>query len=117
MSAGRNATAAVPSSGCLPGGFAGLGPLRSAEPCQQHCRRGSVVGTAQEPDVGRGACRGPKQRYGPGLTSRTLLLMHVHASPTGKTARILQLSLVATFAYVVLTFVFGLRAHSLALLS
>lgn len=43
--------------------------------------------------------------------------MHVHASPTGKTARILQLSLVATFGYVVLTFVFGLRAHSLALLS
>lgn len=43
--------------------------------------------------------------------------MHVHASPTGKTARILQFSLVATFAYVVLTFVFGLRAHSLALLS
>ena len=43
--------------------------------------------------------------------------MHVHASPTGKTARILRLSLAATFAYVLLTLVFGLRAHSLALLS
>jgi cobalt-zinc-cadmium efflux system protein len=43
--------------------------------------------------------------------------MHVHASPTGKTARVLQFSLVATFGYVLLTFVFGLRAHSLALLS
>ena len=43
--------------------------------------------------------------------------MHVHATPTGKMQRVLQLSLVATLAYVVLTLVAGLRAHSLALVS
>jgi cobalt-zinc-cadmium efflux system protein len=47
--------------------------------------------------------------------------MHVHAAPTGpgakRTTTVLQFSLVATFAYVVVTFVAGLRAHSLALLS
>lgn len=43
--------------------------------------------------------------------------MHVHASPKGKTARILRWSLIATLAYVLLTLFFGLRAHSLALLS
>src|SRR6202046_5172751 len=43
--------------------------------------------------------------------------MHVHGSPTGKMQRVLQFSLMATLAYVVLTFVTGLRAHSLALIS
>jgi cobalt-zinc-cadmium efflux system protein len=44
--------------------------------------------------------------------------MHVHAAPaTGKTQSVLRFSLAATFVYVVLTFVAGLRAHSLALLS
>jgi cobalt-zinc-cadmium efflux system protein len=47
--------------------------------------------------------------------------MHLHARPTGPAARrtqaVLRFSLVATAAYVVLTFVAGLRAHSLALLS
>ncbi len=47
--------------------------------------------------------------------------MHVHAAPAGRGARrttlVLQVSLVATLAYVVVTFVAGLRAHSLALLS
>lgn len=47
--------------------------------------------------------------------------MHVHAAPTGpgagKTALVLRLSLLLTLGYVVLTFVAGLRAHSLALLS
>jgi cobalt-zinc-cadmium efflux system protein len=43
--------------------------------------------------------------------------MHVHGSPTGKMQRVLQFSLMATLAYVVLTFVAGLRAHSLALIS
>src|SRR6202041_987033 len=43
--------------------------------------------------------------------------MHVHGSPTGKMQRVLQFSLVATLAYVVITFVAGLRAHSLALIS
>ncbi|HUX27872.1 MAG TPA: cation diffusion facilitator family transporter [Terracidiphilus sp.] len=47
--------------------------------------------------------------------------MHVHAAPTGpgteRTQSVLRFSLVATFAYVVVTFVAGLRAHSLALLS
>ena len=47
--------------------------------------------------------------------------MHVHAAPAGpaakKTALVLRVSLAATLAYVVVTFVAGLRAHSLALLS
>jgi cobalt-zinc-cadmium efflux system protein len=45
--------------------------------------------------------------------------VHVHATPagSGKTSRILWLSMLATLAYVVITLVAGLRAHSLALLS
>ncbi len=47
--------------------------------------------------------------------------MHMHAQPAGKssarTSRVLWISMAATLAYVVLTFVAGLRAHSLALLS
>ena len=47
--------------------------------------------------------------------------MHVHAAPAGpgekRTTSVLQVSLVVTLAYVVVTFVAGLRAHSLALLS
>ena len=44
--------------------------------------------------------------------------MHSHAhSHGGNSARVLRYSLVATFLYVVLTIVAGLRAHSLALLS
>ena len=48
--------------------------------------------------------------------------MHVHAAPapakgTARTQSVLRFSLVATLAYVALTFVAGLRAHSLALLS
>ncbi|MBX6359127.1 MAG: cation transporter [Acidobacterium ailaaui] len=43
--------------------------------------------------------------------------MHVHGAPTGKMKRVLRLSLLATLAYVVLTFAAGLRAHSLALIS
>src|SRR5882672_259244 len=45
--------------------------------------------------------------------------MHVHATParSGKTTRVLWLSMLATLAYVALTFIAGLRAHSLALLS
>jgi cobalt-zinc-cadmium efflux system protein len=47
--------------------------------------------------------------------------MHVHAAPaaagTGRTHSVLRISLAATLAYVVVTFVAGLRAHSLALLS
>jgi cobalt-zinc-cadmium efflux system protein len=47
--------------------------------------------------------------------------MHVHAQPAGKgsnrTTMVLRISLAATLAYVVITFVAGLRAHSLALLS
>jgi cobalt-zinc-cadmium efflux system protein len=42
--------------------------------------------------------------------------MHVHAAPT-KMQRVLRISLAATLAYVVLTLVAGLRAHSLALIS
>ena len=47
--------------------------------------------------------------------------MHLCAAPTGKgasrTTLVLRISLVVTLAYVVVTFVAGLRAHSLALLS
>jgi cobalt-zinc-cadmium efflux system protein len=47
--------------------------------------------------------------------------MHVHAAPAGqgtnRTTFVLRISLAATLAYVVVTFVAGLRAHSLALLS
>ncbi len=47
--------------------------------------------------------------------------MHVHAAPSGpgakRTTAVLRFSLAATLAYVVVTFVAGLRAHSLALLS
>ena len=46
--------------------------------------------------------------------------MHVHAAPppgASRTQSVLRFSLVATLAYVVVTFIFGIRAHSLALLS
>jgi cobalt-zinc-cadmium efflux system protein len=47
--------------------------------------------------------------------------MHVHATPRGpganRTQSVLLFSLVATLAYVLVTLVAGLRAHSLALLS
>ncbi|MGC1783166.1 MAG: cation diffusion facilitator family transporter [Acidobacteriaceae bacterium] len=43
--------------------------------------------------------------------------MHVHGPATEKTKRILRISLVLTFAYILLTLLAGLRAHSLALIS
>lgn len=43
--------------------------------------------------------------------------MHVHGTPTRRTQQILRLSLVATLAYVLVTFIAGIRAHSLALIS
>ena len=47
--------------------------------------------------------------------------MHVHAAPTGPDANritsVLRFSLAATLAYVLVTLIAGLRAHSLALLS
>jgi cobalt-zinc-cadmium efflux system protein len=47
--------------------------------------------------------------------------MHVHAASTGpgttKTTKVLRFSLAATLAYVLVTFIAGIRAHSLALLS
>ncbi len=43
--------------------------------------------------------------------------MHVHGAPGPRTQRILRLSLVATLIYVLVTFVAGVRAHSLALIS
>jgi len=47
--------------------------------------------------------------------------MHVHAASAGKstnqTSFVLRISLAATLAYVVVTFIAGIRAHSLALLS
>ena len=43
--------------------------------------------------------------------------MHMVATSSGKMQRVLTISLVATFLYVVATFYFGLRAHSLALIS
>jgi cobalt-zinc-cadmium efflux system protein len=43
--------------------------------------------------------------------------MHVHGAPTAKMQRVLRISFVATLCYTVLTFVAGLHAHSLALVS
>jgi hypothetical protein len=43
--------------------------------------------------------------------------MHMHGGASEKTKRILRISLLATLAYVALTFVAGVRAHSLALIS
>jgi len=43
--------------------------------------------------------------------------MHVHGGSTQKMQNVLRLSLVATLAYVLLTFFAGIRAHSLALIS
>jgi cobalt-zinc-cadmium efflux system protein len=43
--------------------------------------------------------------------------MHMVATPNRKMQRVLQLSMGLTFAYIVATFFFGLRAHSLALIS
>jgi len=47
--------------------------------------------------------------------------MHVHSAPAGpgadRTKSVLRFSLVATLAYVVVTLVAGIRAHSLALIS
>src|ERR1700732_511354 len=43
--------------------------------------------------------------------------MHMVATPNRKMQRVLQFSMGLTLAYVVATFVFGLRAHSLALFS
>jgi cobalt-zinc-cadmium efflux system protein len=43
--------------------------------------------------------------------------MHMVATPNRKMQRVLQLSMVLTLAYVVATFLFGIRAHSLALIS
>jgi cobalt-zinc-cadmium efflux system protein len=43
--------------------------------------------------------------------------MHMVASPNRKMQRVLQVSMAATFLYVVATFYFGVRAHSLALIS
>jgi cobalt-zinc-cadmium efflux system protein len=43
--------------------------------------------------------------------------MHVHGGASEKTQRILRISLLATLGYVALTFVAGVHAHSLALIS
>ena len=43
--------------------------------------------------------------------------MHRVATTSGKMQRVLMVSLAATFCYVIATFYFGLRAHSLALIS
>ena len=43
--------------------------------------------------------------------------MHMVASPNRTMQRVLQCSMAATFLYVVATFYFGVRAHSLALIS
>ncbi len=43
--------------------------------------------------------------------------MHMVATSPGKMQQVLKLSLAATFCYVVATFYFGVRAHSLALVS
>ena len=45
------------------------------------------------------------------------MIMHVHGGANQKMQRVLRFSLVATLAYVLLTFFAGVRAHSLALIS
>ncbi len=47
----------------------------------------------------------------------TLVGMHMVATPNSRMQRVLQVSMVLTLAYVGATFYFGLRAHSLALIS
>jgi cobalt-zinc-cadmium efflux system protein len=44
-------------------------------------------------------------------------VMHMVATSSGKMQRVLTISLATTFLYVLATFYFGLRAHSLALIS
>lgn len=43
--------------------------------------------------------------------------MHAHTQPNAAIGRILRISLALTFLYILATFFFGLRAHSLALIS
>ena len=43
--------------------------------------------------------------------------MHAHGQPNAAMQRILKISLALTFLYILATFLFGLRAHSLALIS
>src|SRR5579875_2881767 len=43
--------------------------------------------------------------------------MHAQTKPNGAIERILRFSLLLTFLYILATFVFGMRAHSLALIS
>ena len=43
--------------------------------------------------------------------------MHVYGAPTANMQKVLRFSLIATLAYVLLTLIAGLRAHSLALVS
>ena len=43
--------------------------------------------------------------------------MHAHGQPAAAIQRILKISLALTFLYILATFVFGMRAHSLALIS
>src|SRR5580658_3373042 len=61
------------------------------------------------------------RRIAPHTHPRYTCCMHVHAAPAtpggARTKSVLRFSLVATLAYVVVTLVAGLRAHSLALLS
>jgi cobalt-zinc-cadmium efflux system protein len=45
------------------------------------------------------------------------VLGHAHGAPQARTSKVLQVSLAVTLAYIVLLVVFGLRAHSLALIS
>src|SRR6202166_2090061 len=57
------------------------------------------------------------RRSGNGVPLTYNMAMHVHGGGSEKTKRILRISLLATLAYVALTFFAGVRAHSLALVS
>src|ERR1700735_140191 len=60
----------------------------------------------------------PPKTFAPYTPPRYTIPMHVHAaSATNRTKSVLRFSLVATLAYVVVTLIAGIRAHSLALLS
>ncbi len=53
----------------------------------------------------------------PGLRADYTCVMHMVATPNRRMQRVLQISMALTTAYVGATFYFGLRAHSLALIS
>ncbi|GAC1416959.1 MAG: cation diffusion facilitator family transporter [Acidobacteriaceae bacterium] len=75
----------------------------------QYIARGDRIGRPRKVAADAAPTRLPQLTYTVG--------MHMVATSSGKMQRVLIVSLCATFCYVVATFLFGLRAHSLALIS